>query len=77
MLQDVENKTEFRFLPDDSELRLIKDSLPHLGVVQIDSVERLIVRNGTEVLIPKPERRNILKTLHLTHLATNSMLLQT
>ena len=77
MLQDVENKTEFRFLPDDSELRLIKDSLPHLGIVQLDSGERLIVRNGTEVLIPKTERKNILKTLHLTHLATESMLLQT
>ena len=77
MPQNVENKTDFKFLPEDSELRLIKDSLPRLGIVQLDSDERLIVRDGNEVLIPKPARKNIIKTLHLTHLAVNSMMLQT
>ena len=36
MLQNVENKTEFKFLPDDSELQPIKDSLSRLGIVQLD-----------------------------------------
>ena len=43
----------------------------------LDSGERLIVRDGNEVLIPKPARKNIIKTLHLTHLAVNSIMLQT
>ena len=76
MLQDVENKTQFKFLPDDSELRLIRDALPHLGIVQLDSGERLIVKDGTEVLIPRAARKNLISVLHLTQLAVDSMLLQ-
>ena len=77
MLQNVENKTEFKHLPDDSELRLIRESLPRLGIVELASGERLIVRDGTELLILKTARKDVISTLHLTHLATNSMMLQT
>ena len=33
--------------------------------------------DGTEVLIPKSARREVIKTLQFTHLATNTMMLQT
>ena len=39
LLQNVENRTEFKHLPEDSELRLIRDSLPCLGIVELDSGE--------------------------------------
>ena len=37
LLQNMENKTEFKHLPEDSELRLIRDSPPRLGIVELDS----------------------------------------
>ena len=69
LLQNVENRTEFKHLPEDSELRLIRDSLPRLGIVELDSGKRLVVRDRTEVLIPKCGRKEVIKTLHLTHSA--------
>ena len=77
LLQNVENRTEFKHLPEDSELWLVRDSLPRLAIVELDSGERVVVRDGTEVLIPKSARKEVLKTLHLTHSATNTMMLQT
>ena len=77
LLQNVENRTEFKHLPEDSDLRLIRDSLPRLGIVELDSGKRLVVRDRTEVLIPKCGRKEVIKTLHLTHSATNTMMLQT
>ena len=37
LLKNVENRTEFKHLLEDSELRLIRDSLPHLGNVELES----------------------------------------
>ena len=64
-LADVENKTVFKHLPDDYELRLIRDSIPHLGIVELDKGTRLIVRE------------EMIRTLHLTHAANETMVLQT
>ena len=58
-------------------LQLIWDSLPRPGIVELDSMVHLAVRDGMEVLIPKSARKDVMSTLHLTHLATNSMMLQT
>ena len=77
LLQNMENRTEYKHLPEDSELRLIRDSLPCFGIVELDSGERLVVRDGTEVLIPKSARKDVINTLHLTFSATNTMVLQT
>ena len=72
LLKHVENKPDYKPLPDDSELRLMRDSIPHLGIVA-----KLIVRDATEILIPKAARQEIIRTLHLTHAATDTMVLQT
>ena len=53
VLQHVKNRTDYKHLPDDSELRLIRDSLPLLGIVELDTGFRLVARDGTEVLIPR------------------------
>ena len=34
------------------------------------------MKDGSEVLIPKAARKNLINVLHLTHLAVDSMLLQ-
>ena len=46
-------------------------------MVELDSGEHLVVRDGTEVLIPKSARKDVINTLHLTFSATNTMVLQT
>ena len=45
--------------------------------LELASGERLIVRDTTEVLIPKSARKDVISILHLTHLATNSIMPQT
>ena len=64
-------------LHDDSELRSIRDSIPHLGIVELDTGARLIVRDATEILIHKAARQEIIRMLHLMHAATYAMVLQT
>ena len=63
-------------LPEQSELRLINDFIPRLRISELKDGHRLIVRNGGEILIPKSARAEIIKTLHLTHPATETMLTQ-
>ena len=75
LLQHVENKTDYKHLTDDSELRMIRDSIPRLGIVELDTGARLIVRDATEILIPKTARQGIIRILHLTHAAVDTMVL--
>ena len=77
MLNDIENGTAAKDLPEDSELRNISGLLGELGTVVMLDGTRLIVRNGTEILIPVKERQRILETLHLTHSCDEVMIRQT
>ena len=77
LLQNDENRTEYKHLPDSSEFRMIRDSLPRLGIVELDTGARLMVKDGTEILIPKTARKEISRILHLTHAAMDTMMLQT
>ena len=51
--------------------------MPRLGICELSDGNRLIVRNGGEVLIPKSARAEIIRTLHISHPATETMLNQT
>ena len=75
LLQHVENRTDYKDLPD--ELKLIRNSLPHQAIVELDTGARLVVRDVTVILIPRAARQEIIKILHLTHTATDTMMLQT
>ena len=75
MLHHIENrslKLTRRF-----ELQPIHDSIPRLGIVELENGTRLIVRDASEILIPRPSREEFIKKLHLTHAATETMMLQT
>ena len=76
MVNHTENRTEFKDLPDNCELRQIHDSIQNLGISELKDGHRLIVRNGGEVLIPRSAREEIVSTLHITHPATQTMLMQ-
>ena len=73
MLSHIENRTEFKNLPIDSELRLIHNSIPKLVIVERETGTRLIVRDGAEMLVPKPARTEQVKNLHKTHGTTDSI----
>ena len=47
-----------------------------MSLVILEGGNRLIVRYETEILIPKEQRKNIVVTLHFSHSATDSMILQ-
>ena len=69
----MENKTDFEHLPDDCELILIRDSIPRLGIVELDKGTRLPGMAQRSSFQNLQEKR----TLHLTHAVTETMVLQT
>ena len=77
MLNDVENGTGSKDIHETSELKRIEGSLAQLGIVTLPDGNRLIIKNGCEVLIPKPERQRILDTIHLDHMCDSVMIKQT
>ena len=77
MLNDVENGVNPKNLSQDSELKRVEGSLAHLGLVTLPDGNRLIVKNGSEVFIPKSERKRILETIHLDHMSDQVMIRQT
>ena len=46
MVNAIENRTEYKNLPEQCEMRLIHDSIPRLGICELWDGNRLIVRNG-------------------------------
>ena len=75
-MQHLENDTEWKFLPDSYELKRIRDILPRLGIVELETGHRLVVKDGSEILIPRSERKETIRLLHLTHAAPETMMLQ-
>ena len=76
LLQHLENRSGWKFLPESCELRGIRDILPRLGIVELESGARLVVKDGSEILIPRTERKEMIRLLHLTHAAPETMMLQ-
>ena len=55
------------------ELRIIEGSLKDLSTYKTENGHEIILKNGSEVLIPPGDRKRILGLLHRTHLETESM----
>ena len=68
MLNDLENRVKGKKLEEHSELKTIQGMMNELGVTVLPDGNRLIVRSGVEILVPKSERQRILTTLHLDHM---------
>ena len=59
MFKDIGNRVPFKNLSDDSKLRLLHDCLPWLGITELPDGSRLVVRDGREILIPKPAKEEL------------------
>ena len=56
-----------------TEIRHLQRSM---SIVVLDGGNRLIVKDETEILIPRGQRNQIIETLHFSHSAAESMILQ-
>ena len=60
MLYHTENRTEDKFLEEDSELRKAGIIRKHLSIFQCSNGAKLLVRNSEEVVVPEQARQSIL-----------------
>ena len=67
MMNAIENKVESKDLQSDSELRQISGCRDQISLVEMEKGTRLIVKNETEILIPKSMRAEMMQVLHLSH----------
>ena len=73
MLNCLETK-DYKFAPED--LRRISNYRTDLSVINLESGTRIIVRNGCDILVPKPLQERMLSTLHFTHHGNETMVKQ-
>ena len=73
MVNAIREKINPREIKEDSEFKKIEGSLQSLSLYQTKE-DKIIVRDGQEILIPQDYREEILKELHSSHLSDASML---
>ena len=76
MMNHIENATDFDDIPTDYELKQLKEFMDRMSVINLDAGTQLIVKDESEILIPKNLRKQMLETLHFTHSAAESMIRQ-
>ena len=76
MMNQIENKIESRNLADDFELKQLSGCRNQLSLVEMGNGTRLIVKDESEILIPKSMRTEMTRVLHLSHQADIAMLNQ-
>ena len=63
-------------VPKESELKKIKDHKQSLSIVTLESGHKLIIRNDSEILVPRKAREKMCRTLHFTHHSEEMMMKQ-
>ena len=76
MMNQIENKVEVAELPANRELRKVSGGLNNISLVELDNGTHLIVKDETEILIPKSMREEMIRVLHMTHQADTAMMTQ-
>ena len=72
MVNAIKVKINPREIKEESELKKIEGSFQSLSLYKTNEGE-IIIRDGQEILIPKPYREEMLKELHSSHLSDTSM----
>merc|ERR1712240_553419 len=76
MVKDIEGNIPSKELSEDSELRQLAASREEIKVIQLGRGLRLIVRDESEILVPKSARNRMMQNLHLVHSGPESMMFQ-
>ena len=73
MSRDIKNIVDRNELPATSDLLKMEEELNVISVIALEEGD-ILVKDGTEVLIPKAQMKPMLAKLHATHLSDTSML---
>ena len=76
MIAHIENITELADIPKESELANMRSNWKDLSTITVKGGKTLILKNNSEIMIPKLERNNILNIAHQTHLGQQMMINQ-
>ena len=76
MMNYLESDTEYNDIDPHCELKQMKEFMDRMSVVTLDAGTRLIVKDETEILIPKCLRKQMEDILHFSHTAAQSMITQ-
>ena len=63
-------------IPKENEIKKIKDHKLCLSIITLESGHKLIVRNDSEILVPRQAREKMCQTLHFTHHSDEMMMKQ-
>ena len=73
MIEDILEEKALHELDRDGELFKLSSERQYLGVLTFRNGSRLVVKNSSEVVVPKDERKEILDELHSTHMGVEGM----
>ena len=76
MMNYLETDTEYDDIDPECELKQMKEFMSRMSIVTLDAGTRLIVKDETEILIPKGMRKQMENILHFSHTAAQSMITQ-
>ena len=76
MMNYLECDTEINDIAPNCELKQMHEFMDRMSIVTLDAGTRLIVKDETEILIPKCLRKQMEDILHFSHTATQSMITQ-
>ena len=76
MLNYLESDTEYNDIDPNCELKQMKEFMDRMSVVTLDTGTRLIVKDETEIMIPKCLRKQMEDILHFSNTAAQSMITQ-
>ena len=76
MVSHIELGTEVDEMPQECELSKLTSCYKELSTLTLKGGKTLILRDNSEIMVPKSERENILQIAHMTHLSQEMMVHQ-
>ena len=64
IIHNIESGTEFKDIDKECELSKFHNFQDNLSVITLKGGESLVLKDNSEILIPKKERQNILNIAH-------------
>ena len=76
MVSHIKLGTEVEEMPQECELSKLPSSYKELSTLTLKGGKTLILKDNSEIMVPKSERENILQIAHQTHLGQEMMVHQ-
>ena len=73
MIEDILEEKPLLELDKEGELFKLSSERQYLGVWTFKNGSRLVVKNSSEVVVPKDDRKEIIDELHSTHMSVEGM----